>query len=209
MTTERTLVVDLDKRISDSPRFQDNSVREYFKNSKLDWWKPTEPAYINQELLIVDWLKGKYFQNGLELGPGFGRITNLIAPYVENLTLVEINKRAVKKLSVQFPTARILNKAAEDFDQWNGGYGLIVAVEILVHIPDLSSLISSVSGSLDRGGTFITSITPDNFYKGKHTIIHRGINKEEFEKALYQNKLLVAQEVQNDHIVTFSVIKPQ
>ena len=209
MTTERTLVVDLDKRINNSPRFQDGSVREYFRNSKLEWWKPTEPAYINQELLIADWLKGKHFQNGLELGPGFGRITNLIAPCVENLTLVEINKRAVKKLTAQFPTARILNKAVENFDDWKGNYSLIVAVEILVHIPDLSSLISRVSNSLDRGGVFITSITPDNFYNGKRTIIHRGINKEEFEKALYQNKLMIAQKVQNDHVLTYSLVKPQ
>lgn len=207
MSAERTLVADLDQRIESSPRFNANSVREYFQNSKLDWWKPTEASYVQQEHLIAAWLKGKHFRDGLEIGPGFGRITRLIAPKVENLTLVEINKRAVKKLTTQFPTSRILNNAAEDFGEWQGKYGLIAAVEILVHIPNLPPLLDAVTGSLDRGGTFITSITPDDLYKGKHTIIHRGINPEEFEDALGLRGLSVIEKIRKDNTLTYLSVK--
>jgi predicted TPR repeat methyltransferase len=207
MTAERTLVVDLDQRIDKSPRFQANSVREYFQNSKLDWWKTTEPAYLNQERLVSRWLEGKCFQYGLEIGPGFGRITKLITPKVENLTLIEINKRAIKKLYRQFPSARILNKPAENFEDWEGNYGLIVAVEILVHIPNLPNLLDAINRSLNKGGLFITSITPDDFYKGKRTIIHRGINPEEFADALNQRKLSVVEKVQKDNILTYCLSK--
>jgi 2-polyprenyl-3-methyl-5-hydroxy-6-metoxy-1,4-benzoquinol methylase len=100
-----------------------------------------------------------------------------------------------------------LDKAAEEFDAWKGNYGLVVAVEILVHIPNLPSLLDGVTDSLDKGGLFITSITPDDFYKGRRTIIHRGINPEEFANALYQRRLSVVEKVREDNILTYCLVK--
>lgn len=205
MTAERTLVVDLDQRIRRSPRFRADGVREYFRNSKLDWRKPSTPEYINQEKLIAKWVEGKRFEKGLELGPGFGRITKLIAPKIENLKLVEINNRAVKKLTKEFPSATILNRAVEDFENWQGNYGLVVAVEILVHIPNLPNLLDSITHSLDKGGLFITSITSDDFYKNKHTIIHRGINPSEFEEELDKQQLSIIESVRKDNNLLYLI----
>lgn len=203
MITERTLVTDLDQRISKSPRYNANSVKEYFRHSNLDWWRPIAPEYANQEILITKWLKGKHFEKGLELGPGFGRITGIIAPKVEDLILVEINKRAVKRLARSFPSANILNEALEDFKGWKENYGLVVAVEVFVHIPNLSDLLEKIAGCLDKRGLFIASITSDDFYKNKHTIIHRGINAEEFTGAINKFNLSRVDEVRKGDNITY------
>lgn len=207
MTVENTLNVDLDRRVQNSPRFKANTVHEYFQNSSLDWWKPKETPYLKQEFLIKKWLEGKRFKKGLEIGPGFGRITDIIAPRVERLTLVEINKKAIRSLGKKFPLAKILKIPAEKHTEWSGRYSIIVAVEVLVHIPNLPELLDVIAKSLEKEGVFITSITPDNFYKKKHTIIHRGINQEAFENALSQRNFRIIEKVQNEHLSTYLLTK--
>ena len=39
-----------------------------------------------------------------------------------------------------------------------------MAVELLVHIPNIEDLIKKIHSSLMNNGTFITSITPDTWY---------------------------------------------
>lgn len=207
MTTENTLNVDLNQRVLNSPRFKASTVSEYFRNNSLDWWKPKESPYLTQEFLIKKWLEGKRFKKGLEIGPGFGRITDIIAPRVERLTLVEINRKAIRSLEIKFSQAKILKVPAEKYADWRGRYGIIAAVEVLVHIPNLPELLDMIAESLEKGGLFITSITSDNFYKKKHTIIHRGINQKEFENALSQRQFKVDEKVQNKHLLTYLLKK--
>lgn len=202
-----TLLVDLDNRIRNSPRFKATSISEYFQSSRLDWWKPTQEEYVDQENLIGSWLERQWFAKGLEIGPGFGRITKLIFPQVEELDLVEINQKAIKDLSRQFPTTNIFNTNVENFDMRKGKYDLVVAVEVLVHVPDISGLLESISQSLDKNGVFITSITPSECYGNKYTVIHRGIDPLEFEMSLAQNGLSVLEKSQIGHHLTYCLVK--
>lgn len=207
MVTERTLEVDLDQRVLNSPRFKAKSVQEYFQNSRLDWWKPKELPYLLQEEIIENWLKNKKFQRGLEIGPGFGRITKHLYPRVENLKLVEVNKKAIKSLEKQFSQAKIIRSAVENYSSWRNNYELIVAVEVLVHIPNVRRLVREVSESLEEGGIFIASITPDNKYGNKRTIIHRGINQKEFEGVLAEYKFVPKEKKVVGHLLTYCLIK--
>jgi len=207
MTPEYTLNVDLNSRVKNSPRYNADSVGEYFKSSQLDWWKPTNQEYIDQENIIDSWLKGKTFSRGLEIGPGFGRITNLIAPNTKQLVLVEINQRANRHLHHNYPLATIVDTNVDNFDLWKGKYDLIAAIEILVHIPNILALLDVVAESLEDNGMFITSITPKELYGNTYTVIHRGIDPEEFEQSLVERELHVIIKTPIGHHITYCITK--
>ncbi len=178
-----TLVVNLDQRIKTNPRYTHSTVTEYFANSKLDWWNPTNKYYAQQTNIIENWLEKISPKDILELGAGFGRISQLLdkLPRV-NLTLVDINKKALNILKQEFPHRQIINSDINSFLSKKNKYDLLVAIELLVHIPNIEKLIQGVYNSLRKNGTLITSITPDSWYEAnwpRKPTIHRGINEKE------------------------------
>lgn len=180
-----TLKINLDQRIRSSPRYKDNSVAEYFKNSKLEWWKPVGEDYNQQVTVIKNWLKKLHPQTVLELGAGFGRISEILDEISNvDLTIVDINKKALDVLRRKFSHREIVEGNVSELSYEKNKYDLVVAIELLVHIPDIESLVEKIYDSLKENGSFITSITPESWYKancpGKHNI-HRGIDEREFE----------------------------
>jgi len=207
MNPENSLNVDLDSRVKTSPRFKSDTVGDYFKYSKLDWWKPTSQEYTDQENIIETWLENRFFKRGLEIGPGFGRITDIISPHTDQLTLLEINQKAIKYLHQKFPLTTLVDGNVNNFDLWKGKFDLIAAVEILVHIPDISSLLDVVSESLNEEGVFITSITPKEKYGHKYTVIHRGIDPDEFENSLLSRGLQISKRTQTGNHINYEITK--
>ena len=202
MPEESSLVVDLDGRVSGSPRFSADTVGGYFTDSTLRWWRPDTEDYDFQGRRIAEWLAGETFETAVELGPGFGRITGLIEPVTTDLTLVETNKKAIGVLQSEFPDVDILQALVEEYGLWAGAgkYDLVAAVELLVHIPNIPELLDNVAQSLKVGGRFITSITPDTYYTGRPTYIHRGINRDEFEHALGARMTIEDAYVYGEHV---------
>lgn len=180
-----TLVVNLDQRIKTSLRYRFNTVAEYFVSSKLEWWKPSNEYYNQQRRTIESWLKKLDPKSVLELGAGFGRISELLDKLANaDLTLLDINKKAISILEKKFPRRKIVEQEVNDFSFEKNKYDLIVAVELLVHIPNIKDLIEKIHDSLITNGTLITSITPDTWYQAnwpRTPTIHRGINEREFE----------------------------
>lgn len=181
-----TLNVNLDQRVQAAPRYKGKSVAEYFADSKLQaWWKPTEEHYNEQTKTIDRWLKKLNPESILELGPGFGRISELLDRFSHSeFTLVDINKQALRVLRNKFPHRHIVKEEINKFSFEKNKYNLIVAIELLVHIPDIEDLVGKIQNSLTSKGTFITSITPDTWYEENWRgipVTHRGINEREFE----------------------------
>jgi len=214
-----TLIANLDERVRKSALFRAHSVAEYFRNSSLRWWRPElscfQNSYWEQENIIGRWLNKIRPLQPLELGPGFGRITHLLENYAcGRLTLVEINKAACKKLAKEFPGERIIN---DDLTacRWDiyGPFDLIVAVEVLVHVQNIPALLSRICNALYPQKSAILSITPTEWYERyeiRRTIIHRGIDKREFEELalkFFQRKAL--HQTSNGQLLTYWFIKKE
>jgi|GEM_PF-6844993 len=191
-----TLIVDLDARIAAAtrPDFRGSrTVAEHWRKNDFNWWRAAlmeNPSYDEQEQAIKGWLSHWEFNRILELGPGTGRITRILQPICTNrLTLVEINKKFLQQLSQGFPEAQILNGDVTKLT-WHheGPYNLIVAVEILVHIPDVIQLMVKIHQALTRpAAQAIVSITPLTWYEANYKgtpTVHRGIDRGEFEQLL-------------------------
>lgn len=209
MEAENTLTKDLNGRIERSDRFKANSLEEYFRDSKLDWWKPEEKEpYIGQKEEINEWLGSNDFRNALEIGPGFGRITKLLSNHTDDLTLVEVNKKAIGKLKKTFPNSLVIENSVEEaIEMLTEKYELICAVEILVHIPNIPLLLKEIYNRLDDDGVFITSITKDTAYQNRYTVIHRGINPLQFENELEEVGFTILEQVQHEHLLTYLLTK--
>lgn len=207
MSKAETLVADLDAKIAASPRFKSATVGEYFRDSLLKWWRPDSSAHHEQENDIAEWLGRHKFIRALEVGPGFGRITGLIVPNTQELTLVEINKRAAKKLIDMFPNATVINGAVEEYESWQGNYDLVVAVSVLMHIPNVPELLNQISRSTVRGGKMIVSIVPASEYKNNRAIIHRGIDPDEFEQSMGTNRFFIENSTKHDKLLTYFAVR--
>ena len=208
----KTLVVNLDQRIRTSPRYSSNSVADYFAASKLEWWKPNNEHYNKQTRIIENWLKKLNPKSVLELGAGFGRISELLDRLPEvDLTLVDINKKALDILRKKFPNREIIDTEVNKFSFQEKTYDLVVAIELLVHIPNIEELIEKIHSSLTEGGVLITSITLDSWYQEnwpRTPTIHRGINEREFEKFIssYFN-IVKTNRSANNQLVTYLLQK--
>lgn len=183
-----TLQADLDGNIERSPRFKASSVAEYFRDSALKWWQPDKACHKEQSRAIDEWLKELEPRNALELGAGFGRISKLIdkIPGVE-LTLVDINTRAVKILRKEFPERDVQQITLEKFGFSKAPYDLVASIGVMVHVPDLVALTSRIHSALGSGGSWITSLTPTAWYEKqniKRAVIHRGIDPVEFDSLI-------------------------
>jgi len=208
----KTLNVNLDQRIQTAPRYKSKSVAEYFASSKLEWWKPNNEHYNQQTRTIEQWLKKLSPKSVLELGAGFGRISELLDKLADvDLALVDINKKALGVLEKKFPHREIVEKKVNDFSFEKNKYDLIVAVELLVHVPNIEDLVEKIHDSLTSNGTLITSITPDTWYTAnwpRTPTIHRGINEKEFEDFIssYFNTVKINRS-SNNQLVTYLLKK--
>jgi 2-polyprenyl-3-methyl-5-hydroxy-6-metoxy-1,4-benzoquinol methylase len=184
-----TLVVDLDGRVARSPKLRSKTVAEYFKKSNLKWWEAlaANRSFKEQERAIRGWIphrRGK-IASALEIGPGTGRITAIIRPACERLTLIEINERFAKRLKKRFPGASLIVADATRCSWGAAAHDLVVATEILVHIPDVRHFLRKAAAALAPKGIAILSITPLDWYQRhvrRATTIHRGIDAREFER---------------------------
>ena len=96
-----SLVVDLPGRLVQSGKYQGmKRPADYFARTNIfqSWYKPTSAEHKSQEKAISKWLSGLNPEHALELGPGLGRITQLVASkYPETaLTLVDVNKTSFR-----------------------------------------------------------------------------------------------------------------
>ena len=208
----KTLIVNLDQRIRTSPRYNSKSVANYFASSKLEWWKPNNEYYNQQTKVIENWLKKLSLVSVLELGSGFGRISELLDKLLDaDLTLVDVNKKALGVLRKKFAHREIVENDISNFPVEENKYDLVAAVELLVHIPNIEDLIKKIHGSLTNKGTFITSITPDSWYQEnwpRTPTIHRGINEREFNDfvSLYFDIIKVNRS-SNNQLITYLLKK--
>lgn len=213
-----TLVVDLNSRVATSPKYPNmKSPADYFARTNIfkTWYKPTDKHHKSQENAIRQWLSNLNPKQSLELGPGLGRITQLLVdkhPESE-LKLVEINKEYFKELSTKFPRRTLINADVEKYNFGKNKYDLVVATGLLVHIPNIDKLITKVHSSLTPGGTFITSITPESWYVKNRPGVHnldRGIDEKEFEE--FVSKFFDIEDIhksKNGQHITYNLKKNQ
>jgi trans-aconitate methyltransferase len=109
---------------------------KYWKKSGKSYakkFKYTELFYVQEKLLLQE-LRKLEFKSVFELGCGFGRITELIKDNfdVPDYDAIDISKHQIKNANVPG-----VNFEVADFNEYSPQrqYDLVIASEILMHIP--------------------------------------------------------------------------
>lgn len=94
----------------------------------------------------------------LSIGCGIGDTELLIAPYVKELTGIDLSPAAVRQARQDAEAARIRNVRFEQgtLEQTSGRFDVIIAIFLLHHLPDevLAGIPAALRDRLNPGGTF-------------------------------------------------------
>ncbi|WP_462183687.1 class I SAM-dependent methyltransferase [Frankia sp. AgKG'84/4] len=97
----------------------------------------------------------------LELGPGFGATTRVLARRVPELTILEIDERSAGLLERTFgPQVRVVHGDATRIPAETGSFDTVVAFTMLHHVPSRAAqdrLFAEALRVLRPGGTFAGS----------------------------------------------------
>jgi len=168
----------------------------------FEYWKERGKAYKKefvrtkdhdlQEKMLVDYLKGINFESVLEIGCGFGRITNKILSnfQVKKYVAIDLSKDQIKnaeKLCAGFNNVQFRKSMIQDFEI-NEKFDLILGAKVLIHITpqEIQPVIKKLIGL----GSNIVNVDFNSKYKPKIFLPH---NFKHNYKEIYSNDKRVSE----------------
>lgn len=105
----------------------------YWRERGLDYLEKFQhERYAEQEQVLFDYLRGLDFETVLEVGCGFGRIGSRLN--AASYTGIDLSPTMLKAARDRIPDGNLIETSLEDFKP-NTKYDLVLAVEVLMHIP--------------------------------------------------------------------------
>jgi SAM-dependent methyltransferase len=127
--------------------------RIHRKICSSDSWAASVAELLPGELADVE--LGKRM---LEIGPGFGATTTVLAPMVEELTALEVDPASADRLRAQFDgKAEIVTGSGADMPFPDDGFDSVVCFTMLHHVPSKAlqdKLFAEACRVLRPGGVF-------------------------------------------------------
>lgn len=115
----------------------------------------------------------------LELGPGDGLITELLAERFEHLMLVDGSASFSEKLAERFPTATVETALFEQFTT-DERFDTIVLGHVLEHVEDPVAVMASARSFLAPGGRVLMAV-PNARSLHRQAAVIMGLIRDEFE----------------------------
>lgn len=127
------------------------------------WWKKEKlnpPPVFHEEEIELKKILSKSKGPFLEIGPGYGRLTEIILKNHKTVDLLEVNPDFRTILIKRFSgKVNFIEGVAEKFKA-DKKYNTILCAETIEHIKDTYNFIANVRSTLSKGGVFI--LTLDN-----------------------------------------------
>lgn len=139
----------------------------------LKYWDGRDYEHAAEEMAIKRLLKGKSFNEAVDIGGGYGRLCILLENYSKNVTLAEPSKQQLEIAKVylkDYPNIKQKLMQADDLKFKKGSIDLITMIRVMHHLPDPSSEFAEVARVLDDKGIFILEIA--NYAHGRNRIKH-------------------------------------
>ena len=133
--------------------FYSNGVSKWWSNEKLK----QKTIFMKEEKLVSKIVKDMEPPT-LEVGSGYGRITDILLTRFNHVDVLEVNPDFRNVLRRRFgKNVSFIEGVAEEFET-DKKYNAIFAFEVFVHVKSFLKFLFSVSNSLKRGGKLIISI---------------------------------------------------
>jgi SAM-dependent methyltransferase len=150
----------------------------------------------------------------LELGPGPGLTTEVLAGVAPELTAVEIDPALARATADRVPAARVVQGDATTLPFADGAFGAVVCLTMLHHLP-FPALQDRLFGEVHRvlrpGGVFCGSDNPGRGLKFR--LIHIGDNRTVVDPATLGPRLASAgferSEIRTGSRIVFRTFRPR
>lgn len=128
------------------------------KHNYQDYWQGREYEHAAEQQAIDKLLKKRKFDNAIDVGGGYGRLSKYITKYAKHVTLAEPSQQ-------QLDIAKVYLADSPDVDQKllqasnlsfnDNSVDLVLVVRVLHHIPDPVPEFAEIARVLKPGGTFL------------------------------------------------------
>ena len=119
------------------------------------------PAFDVQEQALLATLDGLSFDSILELGCGFGRVTQLLAGrYDVPVTALDISPDQLAAAALRVPSAEYIESSILGFEPAPRRWALVIAVEVLMHVPP-SEIEATVAKLRELSSALIVTVDYD------------------------------------------------
>jgi len=134
------------------------------KYNYQDYWTGREYEHAAEEMAINRLLKGKHFEQAIDVGGGYGRLSKFLTKYADKVTLAEPSQQQLdigKIYLKDMPSVERKLLQAADLKMPASSVDLVLVVRVLHHLPDPSAEFNEISRVLKPGGNFILEFAND------------------------------------------------
>jgi ubiquinone/menaquinone biosynthesis C-methylase UbiE len=129
-----------------------------------DYWQGREYEHAAEEMAIKRLLRGKKFENAVDVGGGYGRLSKYLTKFAKKVTLAEPSQQQldIGKLYLKdTPQVERKHLQAADLKMPDSSVDLVLVVRVLHHLPDPAPELNEIARVLKHGGTFILEFAND------------------------------------------------
>ena len=129
-----------------------------------DYWNGREYEHSAEEMAIDRLLKKKHFENAVDVGGGYGRLSKYLTKFADHVTLAEPSQQQLDIAKTYLKdTPQVAQKLlqAADLKMKDGEVDLVLVVRVLHHLPDPLPEFKEIARVLKPGGTFLLEFAND------------------------------------------------
>lgn len=153
------------------------------KYNYQDYWAGRDYEHAAEEMAIKRLLKGQHFENAVDVGGGYGRLSKFLTKFADKVTLAEPSRQQLDIAKIYLKNepnvAQKLLQAA-DLKLPDGSADLVLVVRVLHHLPDPAAELKEIARVLKPGGTFILEFANDAHFLNR---VRYGVRGKRVPKA--------------------------
>lgn len=125
--------------------------------SYQDYWKNRVYEHQCEVLAIQKLLENQHFNKAVDIGGGFGRLSELISKYCRKTLLIEpsAKQRALAKRRLKDTKIEVLAGLSDKTKLEDSSVDLVVLIRVMHHLPDVNSTLAEVHRILNPNGIAI------------------------------------------------------
>jgi SAM-dependent methyltransferase len=139
-----SLTTDLGDKIPDYETFDYSTV-----------WKRRAIEDRAEKELVSRWAAG---ETGIDLGGGFGRITEAVEGRVGRMFMLDYSLRNLRKASSRLKRTTLVRSSLDTLPFEDNVFDFVALIRVMHHVPDPDSLLAEVVRVARDGGTFVLGI---------------------------------------------------
>jgi SAM-dependent methyltransferase len=129
-----------------------------------DYWQGRDYEHAAEELAINRLLRRRHFENAVDVGGGYGRLSKYLTKFADKVTLAEPSQQQLDIAKVYLNDSPNVDQKllqAADLKFKDGTVDLVLVVRVLHHLPDPMPELREIARVLKSDGTFLLEFAND------------------------------------------------